>query len=304
MRKKLSVISIFISALLFVSCGSSKSTMDSSTSSGEVKPSYDTAEKYEGVQNSVTEDSIKEENIYNSSDERKIINKADLTVETIEFDNSLTTLEKLTGNLEGYIESSNIYQAGISKWNYNDNRSAEFVIRIPKNNFQKFLNDSGNLGTVTNKRVYGDDITTQYYDRDARLKVLKAQEERYLEILNKAENIEQVLEVEKYLTEVRYEIETITASIKQMDKLVDYSTVNINISEVITVSEAQKVPTTLGEKIVKVFSDSIKSLKTVGTGLILAFIAVIPYGVIILIIAGIVYYSIRTIKKNIKNKKK
>lgn len=300
MRKKSSIISLFICTILFVSCTSNKNTMNSTASSGEIKPTYETA----GIDNSVSEDTIKEENIYNYSDVKKIINRADLVVETIEFNNSLTVLEKLTGDLGGYIESSNIYQAGISEWNYNDNRSAEFVIRIPKNNFEKFLNDTGNLGAITNKRVYGDDITTQYYDRDARLKVLKAQEERYLEILNKAQKIEDILEVEKYLTEVRYEIETITATLNHMDNLVDYSTVNISINEVVTVSEAQKVPTTLGEKIVKVFSDSIKSLKTIGTGLILAFIAVIPYGIIILILSSIIYYILKRIKKYYKNNKK
>ena len=85
-----------------------------------------------------------------------------------------------------------------------------------------------------------------------------------------------------------------------MDNLVDYSTVNININEVVELSEAQKVPTTLGEKIVKVFYDSIKSLNTIGTWLILAFIAVIPYGIITLILVGSVYYIIRSIKKSKK----
>lgn len=303
MRKVLSLIGILLCFIMFISCGSSKNassteTYDSIANTSSEDEKYD----YEGVDDSYSE--VKnEENIYSSQDERKIINRADLTIETTEFNDSINSLESLTTNLGGYIESSNLFQQGINQSSYNENRSGDFVVRIPKESFQKFLNDSGNFGIVTNKRVYGEDITGQYYDREGRLKVLKAQEERYLEILKGANEIEQVLEVEKYLTEVRYEIESLTGTLKQMDNLVDYSTVNISIVEVTEVSEAQKVPKTLGEKIGRAFSDSINSLKIVSTGVILVLIAIIPYAIILLIMAGIVYYIVKNIRKN-HNKKK
>lgn len=305
MKKILIFISCVLCLGLFIGCGSNKSsvTMDETDSSSQIKPSAEIAEDNSGFSDDLSATLDEGTNVYYSNDNRKIINNADLTIETTEFTEAINSLETITADLNGYIESSNIFQQGINSSSYNKNRSGEFVVRIPKENFQNFLSDSSKFGVVTNKRVYGEDITTQYYDREARLKVLKAQEERYLEILKEAKDIEQVLEVEKYLTEVRYEIETITGSLKQMDNLVNYSTFNISIYEVIKVSEAKKVPTTLGEKIAKVFLDSINSLNAVGTGIILVLIAIIPYSVIIAIIILIVYLIIKNIKKSKKNRK-
>lgn len=302
MRNKLVIINLILCLSLFVSCGSSSKNANSSATDsamGYVESNkIEVAEEGSGVNNELSDSTKLDENIY-YSDERKLINNADLTMETTKFTEAIASLEKLSVNLGGYIESSNVYQKGINEKSYNESRNGYFVIRIPKEKFEEFLNNLVTLGVITNKRVYAEDITSKYYDTEARLKVLKAQEERYLEILKGTNNIEQILEVEKYLTEVRYEIESITVSLKQMDNLVDYSTININIYEVVKVSEPQKVPTTLGEKISKVFLDSINSIKSVSTSLILVLIAIIPYSVIIAIIFMIIYLII----KNRKDKK-
>ena len=63
MIKKSIIISLFICVILFVSCGSNKNTMNYTTSSGEVKPIYDTKEEFDGIDNSISEYTIKEENI-------------------------------------------------------------------------------------------------------------------------------------------------------------------------------------------------------------------------------------------------
>lgn len=231
---------------------------------------------------------------------RKIIDRADVILETLEFDKSISQLESSINSYGGYIESSNILQDGISSGSYKQNRYAEFIIRIPKEKFQSFLSETGNIGVIINKRIYGEDISSQYYDRESRLKVLQAQEQKYLDLLNNAKEVKEILEIEKSLTEIRYEIESLTGYLKQMDSLVSYSTINLNISEVTETKVAEATPKTFGDKVVKAFSDSIKSLKTAGITMVLIIVVILPYAIIFSILGYIIYFVI----KRYKSKKK
>lgn len=233
-------------------------------------------------------------------DQRKIINSAEVYLETDEFDDSLKTLKEIVESFGGYIESSDMYNGGINDKDYKSFRNANYSIRVPKKSFERFIKDTSKVGVVTNERTFAEDVSSQYYDSEARLKVLKAQEERYLAILSEATAVAEVIEIEKALTEVRYEIEMHTGYLKDMDDSVDMSRVNITISEVAETSKSEKVPVTMGEKINKAFKDSLKSIKTVATGIVLFTVMAIPYVVILAIISIVVYFvykKIRVVRK-------
>ena len=232
---------------------------------------------------------------------RKIIKKADITLETDNFDEVISKVEEYIKKFNGYIESSNIYQDGINSNNYKSNRTAEFVIRVPNDNFEPILSDYGKLGVVTNKRLYGEDVSSDYFDKEARLDVLESQEKRYLEILEKANNINDIIEVEKALTEVRYEIEYLTGYLKKMDDLINLSTVNLYIYEVNKISDIINEPKTLSDEIINTFNTSIKNLKEFMVNIVLFFVAAIPFLIIAAIITIILILIIKIIKKNKKN---
>ena len=232
---------------------------------------------------------------------RKIIKKADITLETDNFDEVISKVEEYIKKFNGYIESSNIYQDGINSNNCKNNITAEFVIRVPNDNFEPILSDYGKLGVVTNKRLYGEDVSSDYFDKEARLDVLESQEKRYLEILEKANNINDIIEVEKALTEVRYEIEYLTGYLKKMDDLINLSTVNLYIYEVNKISDIINEPKTLNDEIINTFNTSIKNLKEFMVNIVLFFVAAIPFLIIAAIITIILILIIKIIKKNKKN---
>ncbi|MEG1255929.1 DUF4349 domain-containing protein [Clostridium sp.] len=291
--KKLLVIFSLIIVLFLSGCGNKVSTnseehskadsvAQSSIDIGSDKNQNNMETKADDITN--TETLITKEN-------RKIINNADLSIETLEFDNSLIILEKMINSFNGYTQSSSVSQMGISSGIYRSDRNAEFVIRIPNEKFQDFLNEASKIGIVTNERTYGDDISSSYYDSETRLKVLKTQEDRYLAILSQAKDIKEIIEVEKALTEIRYEIEGIQGHLKQMDDLIEHATINMHIQEVIEASNIDSPAVTFGEKIAKAFKDSLRSLKSLGTNILLIFVAIIPY-LIILSIVGYLGYAI------------
>ncbi|MEG2288827.1 MAG: DUF4349 domain-containing protein [Clostridium sp.] len=296
--KKLLIILSIIMTLSLVGCGNKLNS--SATGNTGDAPSLDMGSDKNQIFPEIKEDAIINPDSTVNTQDKKIINKADLVIETLEFDKSLTTVEELVKNFKGYIESSNISQVGIKSSNYGKNRSASFVVRVPKDKFQEFLKETTNLGLITSQLTHGDDISSTYYDSETRVKVLKAQEDKYLSLLTQAKDIKEILEIERELTEIRYEIEKFQGSLKQMDNLVDYSTINIRLQEVIETTNIESPAVTLGEKIVKAFNDSLKSLKFFGTAIILILVASFPYLIILSILGYLGYIISKKVRINKK----
>lgn len=304
MKKKL-IIMMSLGVFLLAGC-SSKSDGASTESSKNEIAQYDSSLSVDYGSNDEkiamdTERNIQSQNVI-PEENRKIINRAEVYLETTEFDNSLKALKEMVDSFGGYIESSNIYNGGVGEGNYKNFRNANYSIRVPNEKLEKFISDSSNIGVVTNERTFAEDISSQYYDNETRLKVLQAQEDRYLSILSNATEVAEIIEIEKALTEVRYEIEMITGYLKSMDDLVDMSTVNISVYEVAETSKSEKVPVTIAEKVTKAFNDSLKSIKAVATGIVLLAVMAFPYGVIISILSLVIYFIYKKIKAN-KNPK-
>jgi hypothetical protein len=230
--------------------------------------------------------------------QRKIIKSGSATVETLKFEESLDSLMKGIEALGGYIESSNISGKRNLSESYVQNRSANIVARVPKASFDSFLNNMSNFGNVTVKNISGQDVTAEYFDTEARLKSLSIQEERILELLKKATELKDVVELERHLSELRYQIESLTGTLKRWDNMVDYSQVSINLIEVGQLTSEEKIPVTLGDKILLAFKNSTKGIINLGKNFIVFLAAVVPYAVII----GILVVILRFIGKKFKIK--
>lgn len=303
--KKL-VLSLFLVIPLFlVSCGGAdKSTSDKSFNSSSYDYSSEADQGSSGL--SLGDNSLKNENSTNTEEanaeinevmDRKIIESGSISIETTKFDSAVTELESMVNKYSGYIESSNVYQQGINSSNYRDNRSADYSVRIPSDKFKEFINAIGEIGVVTSKSTNANDITSSYIDTETRLKVLQAQEQRYLDILNNTGTMTEILEVENALSDVRYQIETLIGSLKQMDELIDLSTVDISIREVEKIRDEKDVPVTLIEKMKDTFLDAIDGIKSIAEGIVIFFVAAVTYLAIPIVIVIAIIYIIRKKKK-------
>lgn len=303
MKKAKIIIPLLIAAML-AGCGSKSSNDMAKADSATQSSDYEEAKSeiaYDEVGLSPMEAEGETANISATNfSEKKIIDKANLTVETVEFDKSIDTLKKILDEYKGYMQSSNINHPGVGSNNYKTYRNADLAIKVPKDNFQNFLKAVEKIGVITNENTSSEDITKQYYDTETRLKVYEAQEARYLELLNEAKTMEDILTIEKQLTEVRYNIEYLTGYKNEMKDLVDYGTVSIYLHEVDEPTKIINAPKNFGDKIVNAFATSLKSLKYVGTSFILIIVSIIPYAVIFGILGWIAFYVYKKVKKNKK----
>lgn len=153
---------------------------------------------------------------------RKIIHDLSLTLEVTIINDAVTLISDEVQKHQGYVVSSQ--QSG------SDNHSfAHITVKIPADKLTLLRDSLSSWGKVLDQRLFANDITNQYYDSQSRLLVREAEEKRYLEILNQAKTVEDVLKVENALGNVRQEIEHLKGQLKLWTNQVDYSTVTVQL---------------------------------------------------------------------------
>jgi hypothetical protein len=100
-------------------------------------------------------------------------------------------------------------------------------IRVRAADLNKALEDIARLGKVKNQRIWGEDVTEEYTDLEIRLDNMKKTRARYLELLQKANNVNETLDVEKELERLSREIDLLEGKLNRLSHLTEYSTIDI-----------------------------------------------------------------------------
>lgn len=156
---------------------------------------------------------------------RKLIRNADLDVETKTFDAFHDAVYKKTAALQGYVEASDTGAYGSARYE-------RLTLRIPADSLDEFLQSVAELGTVTSQETSVQDVTDRYIDVKSRLAALETEQQTLLDLLKKAEDLTEILEIQDRLAEVRGSLESYKAQLQALDSQIDYSTVTMFVSEV------------------------------------------------------------------------
>ncbi len=225
--------------------------------------------------------------------QRKLIRDVNLEVETETFEELLSVVGEKTRNLGGYIEESYTYNG--SNYYGKGTRNANLTIRIPAEKLDEFLSAVAEVSNVISRNESVTDVTLEYVDMESHKKVLLAEQERLLELLEKAETIEDIISLESRLSQVRYQIESMEAQLRTMDNRVNYSTVYLYINEVAKLTPVKEQ--TVWEKISTGFASS---LYNVGEGFVnfgIGFIIFLPYLLVWVIIIAVVTLLLKLLIK-------
>ncbi len=232
---------------------------------------------------------------------RKLITTMNISAETEALDSVLADVQKKVKELGGYIESSDIYNGSNYYSGSKPKRNAYLTLRIPANNLDKFVETVENSTNITNKSTSVEDVTLNYVDIESKKKALKAEETRLLEILEAAETVEDVITVESRLSEVRYQIESIESQLRTYDNKINYSTVHLDIDEVVKFTPTQEKGA--GERMREGFIESIAEVGAFFAEGFILFVIHIPQIVVILLLAVIIIVIIVAIDRNGKKKR-
>ena len=187
---------------------------------------------------------------------QKLIRTMNLEVETDDLNALLGPLEGKIKAMGGYIESRNVRNgsSNISR-RY---RYANLTIRVPVDRLDEMTEHIQGQTNVVSINESAEDITLTYVATQSRVKALEVEQERLLELLAKANNMSDLLQIEERLTSVRTELEKVASQLRLYDNLVDYGTLHLSITEVqeFTVVEEK----TVWQKIGSGLSDNWKTL--------------------------------------------
>jgi hypothetical protein len=176
---------------------------------------------------------------------RKIIKNGFLEIKSNDISLSRQMIDSLTKKYNCYLADEGFHESS-NRWTYN------FTIRIEADSFDRFLNELlTGPDLVKNKSINTQDVTDQYYDLTARLEANLAVEKRYRELLNRAQNIKDILEIEKSMAQIRGEIESQQGRLSRLNNQISFSTLNISLYQEKTFKEASVARDPFSKRIVR-----------------------------------------------------
>ena len=228
---------------------------------------------------------------------RKLIKTMAFSIETQEFDRSTAVISALVARLGGYVEDASVSGSSISR---NESRTAKYVLRIPVSSLAEFDSNVSDIGNITKRSENVKDITLAYTDTASRLKSLETQRDTLIELMSRAESLEDMLTIQDHLTGVEYELERYASQLRLYDNQVEYSSVSITLSEVRTYTEPQEVPVTFGERISAAFKRGLQSVGNFFKDLVL-YLAEHVFGFVL--IAAVIGTVVMLVKRIIKKQR-
>lgn len=165
-----------------------------------------------------------ESSVDNPNLPRKQIFTLGLNIEVKQVDEALSYIESAAEGFNGFVLSSSSYKSG-------EGKSGSITVKVPPKQLDAFRERVVKIGTVISENLDGQDVSEDYYDTKTRIANAKALESRLLNLMSRAGNVKDLLQVERELARVREKIERLQGKIKYYDARVDLATVNIALFE-------------------------------------------------------------------------
>jgi len=215
---------------------------------------------------------------------QKIIKESYLEFETTDLDKTYNNILSYVKQNKGFIQNDNASK------NYNRS-TRSLIVRVPTQGFQNTIDSIvKSVEYFDTKRISSKDVTEEFIDLEARLNAKRTLETRYLQLLSKAKNVKEMLEIERELSNIREEIEAKQGRLKYLSNKVSLSTINISFYK-----------TTVNAKVTQSYGSKMgKALKSGFNGLSLFFLGLLNIWPFLIIIILGVFFGRKWYKKKHK----
>ena len=153
--------------------------------------------------------------------ERKLTKNGSIRFQTSDLNKTKQLLTSAVSRMNGYISNDNISES--------DNRTENaLTIRVPANKTDSLIAlIESNASKIDYKSIDVQDVTEQFIDLEARVKTKKEVEARYRELLTRANSVEEILNIEEQIGNIRTEIESAEGRLRYLSNQVQYSTLQV-----------------------------------------------------------------------------
>jgi hypothetical protein len=201
--------------------------------------------------------------------DRKVIRNAEIALEV---DDPAAAQQKIAALAEangGFVVTSEISQAGSAS------PTVTVVMRVPAERFGPAVEALRAVGTrVAHEKITGQDVTEEFIDLEARVRTKQALEAQFLDIMKQAHTVQDALEVQRQLAEVRSEIEQLEGRRRYLENQSSLSTVTATLQV-----RAPIVTTTgvgFGDHLRRAFGDSVDTASAIVLGFIRLVAVAVP----------------------------
>jgi uncharacterized protein DUF4349 len=223
------------------------------------------------------------------ADGPKIVRKAQLDLIVGNCAETQKKIETIAAAETGFVESSALEES-----------SARMTLRVPSERLEAVRAKLRGLALrVRQDSVTAADVSKQYFDGEARLRNLRAEEQQFLDVMKKAHTVPDILAVTKSLSEVREEIETADADFRHLKDQVEMAQIDVNLSSQVT----SAIHWSAGSSTKAAFNDFLQSLATIAD-FVIWLVVNIPvialWAVLIFLLVAVSWYVLRTVARIMK----
>jgi hypothetical protein len=159
--------------------------------------------------------------------DRKIIRNSELDLESDSPEQSQQKITSIAESKGGFVVES---QQSSSDAKSASSDSVTMSVRVPADKFAEALEEiRKSASRIVTETVKGQDVTEEFIDIEAQLKAKKALESQFMEIMKRANTVEDALNVHTELADVRSEIERIEGRKRFLENQSELSTIKIRL---------------------------------------------------------------------------
>jgi hypothetical protein len=204
---------------------------------------------------------------------RKLVKFASLQLKVAELAAAQAAAENLAASLGGYVAAASASEESVS-----------LSLRVPEADFDRALAGLAPLGALVYSNRSAEDVTLQFFDLEGRLATKRDLMDTFRGYLRRAAEMKDILEVESRLADLQNEIDSLGGEFRRLADRIDYATINLDL--VLPAFSTPYAEPGLGERLAEVWKGLGEFLK----GLVVATVAVVLYGIPILVLLAAAWW--------------
>lgn len=235
---------------------------------------------------------------------QKIVYTACCTQTTYNFAEDRSSLLTKTHALGGFVQYNTT--SGVSFAEGGSGLYGDLTLRVPQKAYAEMMTYVSQLGTQEYMEESAENIGQVYADESIRLQNLEAQHAALLELMDQAENLEDIILLRGELNDIATRIEQSQSSLRNMDQQIAYATINVTIRELrpTDVIPAPRAELTLGERIREALYGNLAAIRDGFQGFLVGFLGAAPYLAILALVAAIVLVVVQIVRRGTARRKK
>lgn len=161
--------------------------------------------------------------VMNAAADRQIISQGSMSVQVQNVPAASAQVRAIAEGVGGFVEQ-------LSSFGVDEFQETTMSVRVPQDEFFSVFEQIKSLGKVQSENAGSEDVTERFIDLEARLKSSQREEESLLSLLDRANQVSEILTIERELARVRTELEQVQGQLNFLERRVDLATITVFLS--------------------------------------------------------------------------